>query len=430
MRLRKIMALAMLALIVFPSFGIMVGAASLTVGTDSASYAPGEEVEIHGTAEPDANVTIIVIVNSTLETIHNVTISADEDGEYSTRVSLSTEASEGLYNVTASAGDAPAQTSFIVTLSDTIDEEDMVEEEMSEEATSEEEETVEAAAERAIGLKEAIKRAYLFIEKIKAARARLEERDFEVQDIDEYLTDAEDLLDEATTYLDPESFDVDDAAQKLAKARGILGRTMGLLHSTARKEVKAMKAERFLEHLESRIQSLEEKINRLQKHLTKGQGVLTALHITKMKLLRIREHLAAGNVEDAIDDLEDAVEEIDGEVDELNGRGTSIFIRAMNRLEAKIRVLNATAERLAKKGADTSEIMEELTNTEALLGEMMNRLAEGDTDEAEELLEEAEEHLEEIQEAARIIQRSKIVGKAKTWVEKVKKWRPEEDEEN
>lgn len=369
------MALAMLALIVFPSFDIMVGAASLTVGTDNASYAPGEEVEIYGTAEPDANVTIIV--NSTLETIHNVTISADEDGEYSSELTLPEDASEGLYNVTASAGDATAQTSFIVTLSHTHDED----------------ETVEAAAERAIGLKAAIERAYAFIDKLNTTAERLNENGFEVTEVTATLDGARPHLEDAESYLQPDSFDTEAAAQALARARGILGRTMGLLHSTARNEVKAVKAERFLQHLESRIQSLEEKINRLQNRLTKGQAALSALSAIKTKLQGIMERLAAGNVEEAVDDLDNTVEEIDGGVDELNGQGASVFLRGMNRLEAKIRVLKATAERVARKGADTSEIEEELQSAEALLEEMMARLEEGDTDAAEELLEEVEEHL-------------------------------------
>ncbi|MFQ6053155.1 MAG: hypothetical protein ACE5OO_02850, partial [Candidatus Bathyarchaeia archaeon] len=114
MRLRRITALAVLALMAFPSLSIFVGAASLTVATDRGYYAPGGEVEITGTADPNANVTILVVVNATLETIYNATVTADEYGNYSADLALSGDAPTGLYNVTASADGATAQISFTV----------------------------------------------------------------------------------------------------------------------------------------------------------------------------------------------------------------------------------------------------------------------------------------------------------------------------
>ncbi|MCW3991751.1 MAG: hypothetical protein NWE79_03515, partial [Candidatus Bathyarchaeota archaeon] len=81
--------------------------------------------------------------------------------------------------------------------------------------------------------------------------------------------------------------------------------------------------------------------------------------------------------------------------------GISRYLRAMNRLEAKIRVLNATAERLASRGANASRVEEELQSARALLSGMMAQLEEGDTDAAGELLEEVEEHLKEIRRANR-----------------------------
>jgi len=407
--LRKIAALVMLALMAFPSLSKAVVAASLTVDTDSESYAPWEEVEIFGTADPNVNVTIIVI--STMEIIYNITVSADEDGEYSTKVAFLEDASEGLYDVAASTNGATAQTSFMVTQAD-IFEEDMVE--------TSDEETVLEVTENAMSLKAAIERAYDFICKIEATVERLKEEGYEVQDFEAYLIEAKTHLEEALTRAF-NLFDIDAANQELLKARGILDQTMVLLHSTAKIEVKAKKAERFLQQVENRINSLEEKIDKLQHRLEKGQPVLAALRSTKMKLMRIRERLVAGNVEDAVDELSDAVEEIEESVDELNGGGISVILKGMNHIEAKMHVLNATAKRLRKKGLDTSEVEEELQSAKALLEEMMTLLEEGDTEAAEELLEEVKEHLEEIQEVTHGKNRSKNVEKTKKGVEKAKK---------
>ena len=489
---RKIVSLLMLVLMASPSITVLVGAAPLTVDTDRPYYVPGEYVEIHGTAEPNAIVTIIV--NSTQGTMYNFTVSADTDGIYNATVSLPVEALYGHYIVTASADEATAIASFMVTLTDAttlaegllsliensreqveaaFDELEAEEIDVPEGAMDSYEQGVEAAeealqlmeegkysaayakalqalqrfrialhliqvigperptedteeeAERAIGLKEAIERAYEFLERFNGTADRLFEEGYDVEEIRTNLEEANYILGEAEELLD--LGDIDGATQILAEARGILGRTTGLLHSTA-KRVKSVKTERFLEHVESRIQSVEESVNRLRHHISEGQVVLNSLKNTRTKLWKIRSRLAAGEVEDVVDELDDTVGEIDDEVDELNGRGISVFIKEMNRLEVKIRVLKATAEKWAKKGADTFEVEEELQSAKGLLEEMMIRLEEGDTEAAEDLLEEIEEALPENREITQIKKHSKIVEKVMKWLEQFKKWRPEDEE--
>jgi len=489
---RKIVSLLMLAIMVSPSLTVLVRAAPLTVDTDRAYYAPGKDVEIHGTADPNAVVNITI--ERMMKTIYNFTVSADADGIYQATVSLSAEALPGTYIVTASADGTTAQASFMVTLTDipTLAEGllsqvedcrerveaafDELEDEgvdVPEDAMDTYEQGVEAAeealrlmeegkygeafakalqalnhfrvtlqliqgvgperptknteeeAERAIGLRVAIERAYTYLERFNGTADRLFEEGYDVEEVRAALEEANYILEEAEELLD--LGDIDDATQKLAEARGIIGRSMGLLHSTA-KRVKAVKTERFLEHVESRIQSVEESINRLRHHIAEGQIVLNALKNTRTKLWMIRSRLAAGEVEEVVEDLDNMVGEIDDEVDELNGRSISVFIKEMNRLEAKIRVLKATAEKWAKRGADTSEVEEELQSARGLLEEMMTQLEEGDTEAAEELLEEIEEALPENQEIIQIKKHSKIVEKVRKWLEKLKKRRPEDEE--
>jgi len=406
---RKVSALLILALMASPGLAVFVGATSITVSTDREDYAPGEDVEIFGTSDPNASITILV--NNTLGIIYNITISADEDGDYDTTVQLSSDAPEGSYNVTASTVDATAQASFTVTIS-----------------ISAEDETVEEAAERAVVFKVAIERAYAFLARVNATAERLKDEGYDVDQIKANLDEANVTLTQAGALLG--LFDIDGADRKLATARGILGRTMGLLHSTAKK-VKAVKTERFLEQVERRILSMNEKINRFRDGFTAGAvvSVTAALQNTKMKLERIRVRLIAGDVAEAIDELEDAVEEIDESVDELNGLGISKLIKSMNKLEAKIRVLNATAKKLGRRGKDTSEIEEEIQIAQNLLNEATALLEEGNTDAAKELLEEVQEQLDEALEANRKMIRSKTKNKIKNQEKKAKKPHPKKDKD-
>jgi len=490
---RKIVSLLMLTLMVSPSLAIVMGAEDLTVETDEAYYNPGEDVAIFGTAQ--ANASVAIMVNDTYGSIFDLNVSAEADGEYSVNVTLSADAIESHYAVTASVENETAQASFTVistslqvhaenllslvegsreeveSLIDELGAEDIeipdgvnesvelgftaleaalelladgnysgaIEEapqalqhfgsalRLLQEVLPEETSSAGAETERALGLRVAIERAYEFIDKIEATADRLEEAGYEVPEIEAYLTEARAHLEAAEGLLDEDS---EAAAQELAEARGILGRTMGLVHSMAKREVKAMKTERFLEQVNMSIHSLEEKIDRLQLRLANGQGALSALRNMEMKLLRITESLAAGDVEGAVDGLDDAVQEIDEEVEELNGREISRYLRAMNRLEAKIRVLNATAERLAARGVNASRVEEELQSAEALLSGMMAQLEEGDTDAAGDLLEEVEEHLKEIRRANLGKIRSMNAAKVGKWVENGETESPEADEED
>ena len=367
------------------------GAASLSVETDSVFYEPGEYVEISGVADENASVAIVVVVNSTLETMYDNVTDADEDGDFSVRFQLPEDASEGLYNVTASTDEVEAETYFTVALDGDLDGE--TGDDGTDDGGSAEED-----AERAIGLKVAIDRAIRFLDKVNATAIRLNETGYEVQDIEANLTEARNHLDEALILL--EELDINGTAHELAKARGILGRTTGWLHSTAEK-VKETKVKTFLQNVEGQINGLEAKINQLQDRLENGTIVLSALQAKRRQLIRIRERLAAGDVDGVIDNLDNMIEDIDEELNNLNGESTSVKLKAMNRIEAKIRVLNATAQRLSRKGEDTSEIEEELTDATTLLSQTMELLDSGDIEGAEELLEEAEEHLEKASDIIR-----------------------------
>ena len=378
--LRSITALMTLALVIFPSFGFVMAATSLTVDTDSVTYTFGEYVEISGTANPNVNVTIVVFASNTLETIYEGVIEADEDGEFTIVIPSFVELSEGIYNVTASVDDVVAETYFVVVDGDKGD--------------SETEEITPFVGEEALGLNCAIERAYLFIDKIKASAGRLGDMGDQVYYIEANITEAEFHLENALTLL--ESLDINGSAQEHAEARGILGRTMGLLQSVTRKHTEN-RATEFITRVQNRIHGLDSAIANLTERVgaVKSDKARGALSAAEVKLQRIRARIAEGDVDDVVGMLNVVADDIDAGLDELNGNGTSTMLKAMNRIQARIFVLNATAKRLARKGENTSRIEAELEIAEAIMSPMMELLSESKMDEAEGLLEEAKGYLEE-----------------------------------
>jgi archaellum component FlaC len=63
-------------------------------------------------------------------------------------------------------------------------------------------------------------------------------------------------------------------------------------------------------------------------------------------LQHLRGRLSEDDLEGVLDELDDAVEEVEDDLDELDGEGFSAQIKNLNKVEAKIRTLNRTAERL------------------------------------------------------------------------------------
>ena len=385
MDLKKIMALAMIAFLWFPSL-TMARADVFTIETDSSFYEPGEDVEILGTADPNANVSLIIIFNETNYMVFSKYISADEDGEYSDIYMLPSNASEGIYNVTA-YNETKAETFFNVEPAETPD-------------------SRPPEKETAVGLRCAIERAYIFIGKINATVERLGEEGYEVQDIKANLTEAKSHLKEAEELLD---LDFDAAELAFSKAREILGSTMGWLHSTAKK-VKLTRAEQFVEQFQMRIEKVNGTIKKMQGRLDAGvtakvNGLLKA---TMKKLQNIRRKFAVGEsadeIDDIIDELEFTVDGFEGSIEEL-GKEYANQIKSMNKIEAKIRVLRATSGRLNRKGYNTTAVDDGLDEADVLLIDIMASLEIGETVEAEGLIEGAENLISEVGDLIRGIRK-------------------------
>jgi ABC-type transporter Mla subunit MlaD len=175
----------------------------------------------------------------------------------------------------------------------------------------------------------------------------------------------------------------------------------GYLQSNV-KEHKQKQAEQFMEQFQRRIQNINGTIQQLQERLeasvtARVKGTLTA---TLNKLQQLRRRVAAGVSEsglaEALDELEDAVDDIEEGVEAL-GSKYATHIKSMNQVEAKIRVLNTTAHRLANKGKDISGFQGEMDDAEGLLEQLRERFAAGEIDDIGGLLDEAKESFKDAQ---------------------------------
>ncbi|MCW3992529.1 MAG: hypothetical protein NWE79_07450 [Candidatus Bathyarchaeota archaeon] len=294
------------------------------------------------------------------------------------------------------------------------------------------EEEVKAETEEVVGLKVAIERAYIFLDKIESTAMNLQEEVYNVDAVLAELDNARASLEQALALLD--GGNVSAAARAMAAAQGTLGRSNGALNSVMKRQ-KEKRTEGFLEQAQARARNLNGTIIKLQTRLMERNAlsVRAALGATEKKLERLRERLGEDDLDDVLDELEDAIEEMDDELEDLNGNNTSTMLKEMNRVEARIRVLQRTEERLRNKGEETPEIQSRLNVSTALLEQIRLQLEAGDLEALKELIEEAEESFKDARDE---IQDSKVSGikermreKLKDMLETSEEDEPEEDDE-
>ena len=223
-------------------------------------------------------------------------------------------------------------------------------------------------------------------------------------DFEEEDGEAKYYLDQASAYLNEGEFN--SSARNLAAARNILGRVKGLLTRIA-KAHKVTRTERFMEQVRRRIEGIEAKVERLRGRLGESgtDNMMASMGLAKGKLRQLDANLTGNNIDSIIDGLEDTTEIINEGFEELEEDETSNTLEAIDRLEAKIRVLNASAERLSGKGYDTYAVVDELEEAKALLKDIVDLLEGGKTEEAESLIEEAEELVSRLSDNIRTIRK-------------------------
>jgi hypothetical protein len=340
-----------------------------------------------------------------------------DDGNY-------TEAGDYAYEAVQLFGDVNQQVEGLVPV-ESLDDDDDDEEEADEES-----------------LAVAMDRAFAYWAKLNDTVTRLEDEedeDYDVARISEALDEAYDeededydvariseALDEAYDRLKVASEELlagnhTGAVEEFRNARSVLGRIHGYLQSRV-KEHKQKRAEQFMEQFQRRIQDVNGTLLRLQERLEEGvtsrvRGVLTS---TMNKLQQLRRRMAAGlsyeEFEKDLDDLEGMVEDIEEGIDGL-GKKYANQIKSMNQVEARIRVLNKTAQRLARKGQDLSGFQGEMDDAEGLLSQLRERFQAGDIDDIGELLDDAKDSFKEAQRRLQMEWQSEIKERIREKIE-------------
>ena len=247
------------------------------------------------------------------------------------------------------------------------------------------------------GIRIALERAYAYWEKLNETVTNFWEDSYDVSEIREVLDAAETVLDESGEHVTEGNFTA--AREDFMRVRSVLGRINGLLKSTI-KAHKENQAEQFMEQFQRRIQNMKGTIARIQDKLdgVNAQNFQNTLNRTAEKLQRLRGRLSEDDLEDILDELDDAVEEVEDDLDELDGRGFSAQIKNLNKVEAKIRALNRTAERLRERGWNTTDTDQELEDADDLWEELKEMLEEGETESVKEFLEDMEDRFEDLKD--------------------------------
>ncbi len=265
----------------------------------------------------------------------------------------------------------------------------------------------------------AIDRAFAYWAKLNDTVTRLEDERYTVTTIMEILDEAYDHLEAASEELLEGNHT--GAVEEFRAARSVFGRIHGYLQSRV-EEHKKKKAEQFMEQFQRRIQDVNGTLLRLQERLEEGvtsrvRGVLTS---TMNKLQQLRRRMATGMsseaLEDALDELEGTVEDIEEGIDWL-GKKYANQIKSMNQVEARIRVLNKTAQRLAWKGQDISGFQGEMDDAEGILNQLRQRFQAGDIDDIGELLDDAKNRFKEAQRRLQIEWQSEIKERIREKIE-------------
>ncbi len=111
MRINKLVALFIIAIIVSPNVSIVRGQ-TLTLAPFDTEYEYGDDVSVSGTAMGEANLTLNVVFNSTI--LYEANFTAEEDGNYSEEYEIPGNATVGVYTVTVFGGGESVNADFIV----------------------------------------------------------------------------------------------------------------------------------------------------------------------------------------------------------------------------------------------------------------------------------------------------------------------------
>ena len=473
--MRRTAAIIFLALMASLLPAMPASARGLTLEVEGRYQNPGGVISIYGAAEPGAEVSIVV-TSMMGEVILNTTVKADEDGSYTLQLTLEENATPGVYRVSAISDGESAEGSFTVTISalETIAErliqianrsrlrvEALMERlnssgvEIPEEALEHYQHGVDAlnkavealrdgraedsiryamealrefrealrillsempttaaedVAEEMRCLKMAIERAYSFLERMEEMADRLEDEGYNVSEVREMLDEARMHLEEAERLIS--DGEVEEAARELAAARGLLGRAWAYLHKLMM-GVRERRIVRFLNHTERRIEALKMRIETLRGRVPeeKLDRCLRRLERVEEKLERMRTRVEEREMRGIVAELDNATSEMVRALGEVEGDYSRLLME-VDRLQAKMLILNETARRIALRGGNPTEIREEVERAKMKLREMTQHLRER-REAVRRIVKHLSEHREEMAKYAERL-RERIEKTSKT----------------
>jgi tetratricopeptide (TPR) repeat protein len=376
---RRIAVLMMVALIALPgTITLMPGQAAdaLTIHTDKGHYTPGEGVRIYGEGARNADITIKV--NSPLNTILNITVTADENGTYSYKFNLPHDSAPGVYTVTAIMGGEVAETNFTVFLTEVREiAESLID--MANRSRTLVEEAFQGLKDRNITVPPDAMASYNEgVRLLEGAQSQLDEGQYRaaMSLAFEALQRFTRALQRAHTIAPPPY----EGLEELERATGL--------------RVAIERANETLKRINSTLTSLRtyivEEYSLFNQTLESAQGHLE--NATKM--------LNAGNVAGAANELALArgiIGRLTGLINSAAGRLKAMkALRFMEMTKEQVRKLEEKVLRLRVRltEREMNACMEALRNVEAKLAMIRERLAQGDVEGALKELEEASDMIE------------------------------------
>ena len=259
-------------------------------------------------------------------------------------------------------------------------------------------------AEKAIGLREAIERAYSFLEKVNETATDFEEKGINVTAVRNLLLEANQTLTWAEIELDDGNFT--GAEELKSSAREMIGQAMGLLQSM-NKDNNVERAEEFLDKTEERLQELQNKLNEILGNLDLPpeaiEGINEAFMNAQDKIQVIKDLLKTGDLENALDELDRVLEDSDEALDVVDehDHGIGNKLRSIEKIQAKLDILNETVQMLKNEGEVVSDLEDLLETARDKLEEASDILStpgldESQIDAVEDLIDDAEEDVEEV----------------------------------
>jgi hypothetical protein len=263
-----------------------------------------------------------------------------------------------------------------------------------EDTPSEVPQQIRESVEENLRLRTAIERAQAYLERLREAARRFAAEGHDVSRAEEALDKLGGSLETASSSL--ADGELGASKRAYAASEGLLIRVKEYVKNLIEANKEA-RVERYLNQVQSRIEGMDTKITRLTSNLeaVKVTQVRAVLDASNAKIISYKERLAEGKVDEVIADLKDTVAEIDDGLDALDGTGTSLRLKALNELEAKLQILRNTAVRLANEGRNSTRVQLEIRRIEALIEGMIEKMEKGDNDAAQKLLENAAADLTE-----------------------------------